>query len=238
MSNLYKLTAKCMTKVMHLEVERRGLLAENQLGTVKRVQGAKLQAIPNLAIYREYGHSLKATWIYVKKAFDSVDHEYLMAYIFKLGLLKWITCFLKEIISKWNSEVKAGLETIFSKNFERGILQSDSLSSLFFVLCINPLSRRLNERYPKVVMHAEEASHATNHILFIDDLKLLSKDSIVMGSMVEEADSFISAIGLEINRDKSATNDPLCEETARLLNDAGVYKYLGIIENRCSNIER
>ncbi|KAF7684153.1 Retrovirus-related Pol polyprotein from type-1 retrotransposable element R2 [Astathelohania contejeani] len=192
----------------------------------------------NLTINREYGHSLKATWIDVKKAFDSVDHEYLMAYIFKLGLLKWITCFLKEIISKWNLEVKAGLKTIFSKKIERGILQGDSLSPLLFVLCIDPLSRRLNERYPKVVVHAEEASHATNHLLFIDNPKLLSKDSIVMGSMVEEAESFFTAIGLEINRDKSATNDPLCKETARLRNDAGVYKYLGIIENRCSNIAR
>ncbi|KAF7683042.1 hypothetical protein TCON_1747 [Astathelohania contejeani] len=57
-----------------------------------------------------------------------------------------------------------------------------------------------------------------------------------MGGMIEEAESFFSAIGLEINRDKSATNDPLCEETARLLNDAGVYKYLGIVENRGSDI--
>ncbi|KAF7684756.1 hypothetical protein TCON_0072 [Astathelohania contejeani] len=51
-------------------------------------------------------------------------------------------------------------------------------------------------------------------------------------------ESFFSAIGLDINRDKSATNDPPCEETARLLNDTGVYKYLGIIENRGSNIAR
>ncbi|KAF7682541.1 hypothetical protein TCON_2235, partial [Astathelohania contejeani] len=29
-----------------------------------------------------------------------------------------------------------------------------------------------------------------------------------------------------------------CEETARLLNDASVYKYLGIIDNRGSNIAR
>ncbi|KAF7680930.1 Retrovirus-related Pol polyprotein from type-2 retrotransposable element R2DM [Astathelohania contejeani] len=192
----------------------------------------------NLAINREYGHSFKATWIDVKKAFDYVGHEYLVACISKLGLPKWITCFLKEIISKVNLEVKANLETILSKKVEREILQGDSLSLLLFVLCIDPLSRRLNERYPKVVMHAEEASHATNHLLFIDDFKLLSKDSIVMGSMVEEAKSFFSAIELEINRDKSATNDLLCEETARLLNDTGVYKYLGIIENKGSNIAR
>ena len=41
MSNLYKLTTKCVTKVMQGIVENRDLLAENQLGTVIMGQGAK-----------------------------------------------------------------------------------------------------------------------------------------------------------------------------------------------------
>ena len=48
MSNLYKLTTKCVTEVMTLDVEARGLLSENQLGTVRRVQGAKEQALLNI----------------------------------------------------------------------------------------------------------------------------------------------------------------------------------------------
>ncbi|KAL6120568.1 hypothetical protein NUSPORA_02682 [Nucleospora cyclopteri] len=56
MSNLYKLTTKCVTQVMQLEVEKRGLLAENQLGTVRKVQGAKEQALLNLALNKEHGN--------------------------------------------------------------------------------------------------------------------------------------------------------------------------------------
>jgi len=74
MSNLYKLTTKCVTKVMQSIVENRELLAENQLGTVRMVQGAKEQALLDLAINKEYGNKLKTAWIDVKKAFDSVDH--------------------------------------------------------------------------------------------------------------------------------------------------------------------
>ena len=236
MSNLYKLTTKCVTQVMQLEVERRGLLSDNQLGTVRRVQGAKEQAMLNLAINKDHKHSLKATWIDVKKAFDSVDHEYLIACISKLGLPKWITCFLKMIINKWSLKVKAGLEEVVNKRVGRGILQGDSLSPLLFVLCIDPLSRRLNERYPKVAVHAEEVSHATNHLLFIDDLKLLATEDITMTRMVEETELFFNAIGLEINREKSATNEPRCEDTAALLNGTGVYKYLGITEDSGSDI--
>ena len=40
MSNLYKLTTNCATKVMQTIVENRDLLADNQLGTVRMVQGA------------------------------------------------------------------------------------------------------------------------------------------------------------------------------------------------------
>ena len=54
MSNLYKLTTKCVTEVMTLEVQNRNLLTENQLGTVRRVQGAKEQALLNIAINKEH----------------------------------------------------------------------------------------------------------------------------------------------------------------------------------------
>ncbi|TBU12146.1 hypothetical protein CWI38_0879p0020, partial [Hamiltosporidium tvaerminnensis] len=76
MSNLYKLTTKCVTKVVQIEVERRGLLAEKQLGAVRGVQGAKEQALLNIALNKEYGNNLEATWIYVKKAYNSVDPAY------------------------------------------------------------------------------------------------------------------------------------------------------------------
>ncbi|TBU03735.1 reverse transcriptase, partial [Hamiltosporidium tvaerminnensis] len=100
MSNLYKLTTKFVTKVVQIEVERRGLLSENQLGAVRGVQGAKEQALLNIAINKEYGNNLKATWIDVKKAYDSIDHAYLTQCIENLNLPDWILKFIKVIISK------------------------------------------------------------------------------------------------------------------------------------------
>ncbi|KAF7683683.1 LINE-1 reverse transcriptase like protein [Astathelohania contejeani] len=100
MFNLYKLTTKFVTQVMQLEVKRRGLLADNQLGTVGRVQGAKEQAMLNLSLNKKHGHLLQSTWIDVKKAFDSIDHKYLVDCISKLGFNKWISCFVKVITSK------------------------------------------------------------------------------------------------------------------------------------------
>jgi len=207
MSNLYKLTTKCVKEVMQLEVERRGLLAENQLGTVRRVQGAKEQALLNIAINKEYGNKLKVTWIDVKKAFDSVEHTYLLKCIKKLNFPAWIQTFLCSIVSRWNLEVRAGSEVILDKRVERGILQGDSLSPLLFVLCIDPLSRKLNMSYPMVAVHCNEISHSTNHLLFIDDLKLLATSGDNLKAMVEESKKFFKTIGLEVNAAKSATNE-------------------------------
>ncbi|TBU13640.1 reverse transcriptase, partial [Hamiltosporidium tvaerminnensis] len=205
MSNLYKLTTKCVTKVVQIEVERRGYLAENQLGAVRDVQGAKEQALPNIALNKEYGNNLKATWIDVKKAYDSIDHAYLTQCIENLNLPDWILKFIKVIISKWKIDISVGPQKIMSKKIDRGILQGDSLSPLLFVLCMDPLSRKLNEKYTEVT--------------------LLAKDSSTLSAMTGEAKEFLEVIGLEINKEKSATNDTCCEDTAILLD--------GIIERLC-----
>ncbi|TBU13199.1 reverse transcriptase [Hamiltosporidium tvaerminnensis] len=200
MFNLYKLTTKCVTKIVQIEVKRRGLLAENQLGAVRGVQGAKEQALLNIALNKEYGNNLKATWINV-------------------------------IISKWKIDISVGPEKIMSKKIERGILEGECLSSLLFVLCMDPLSRKLNEKYTKVTVQTDAESHSTNHLLFINDLKLLAKDSSTLSAMTDEAKEFLEMIGLEINKEKSATNNTCCEDTATLLEGVSVYKYLGIIED-------
>ncbi|TBU13241.1 reverse transcriptase [Hamiltosporidium tvaerminnensis] len=231
MSNLYKLTTKCVTKVVQLEVERRGLLAENQLGAVRGGQGAKEQALLNIALNKEYGNNLKATWIDVKNAYGSIDHAYLTQCIENLNLPDRFLKFIKVIISKWKIDISVGPEKIMSKKIDRGILQGDSLSPLLFVLCMNPLSRKLNEKYTKVTVQTDAESHSTNHLLFIDDLKLLAKDSSTLSAMTGEAKEFLEVIELEINKEKSATNDKCCEDTAALLEGVSVYKYLGIIED-------
>ncbi|TBT98549.1 hypothetical protein CWI39_2383p0010, partial [Hamiltosporidium magnivora] len=73
----------------------------------------------------------------------------------------------------------------------------------------------LLKKYTKVTVQTDAESYSTNHLLFIDDLKLLAKDSST----------------LKINKEKSATNDTCCEDTATFLEGVNVYKYLGIIED-------
>ncbi|KAK1349154.1 hypothetical protein LUQ84_001833 [Hamiltosporidium tvaerminnensis] len=98
MSNLYKLTKKCLSSVIRVEVERRGLLSENQLGAVRGVQGAKEQALHNIALNKGYGNNRKTTWIDVKKASDSIDHANFTQCIENLNLPDCILKFIKVIV--------------------------------------------------------------------------------------------------------------------------------------------
>ena len=231
MSNLYKITTKCVSKIMQLETEMRGLITENQLGTVSQVQGAKEQVLINIAINKEHHNKLRTTWVDVKKAFDSVNHNYLQQCIKKLNFPDWILRFITSIMSKWEISIRSDNNNILTKKIERGILQGDSLSPLLFVLCLDPLSRKLNSVYPKVNIATEELSYSTNHLLFIDDLKLFSKDEAGAKSLLDETENFFNTIGLEINKEKSATNAATCRTVAAEVSGVEGYKYLGITEN-------
>ncbi|MGL5716602.1 MAG: RNA-directed DNA polymerase [Paraclostridium sp.] len=231
MSNLYKLVTKCVTRVLQIEVERRGLLSENQLGTVKQVQGAKEQVFLNKIINNHHANNLSTIWYDVKKAFDSIEQKYLIKCLERLNFPNWTTNFIKATISKWNLELRFKKNVLLEKKVNKGILQGDSLSPLLFVLCMDPLSRRLNEAHPKINIHCNEVTHASNHLLFIDDLKLIASDKENLKRMINEVETFFGKIGLEINKEKSATNETECSENAVLMEGCKGYKYLGIIEN-------
>ena len=161
---------------MQLIVEQRGLLSENQLGTVRMTQGAKEQAMINIALNKAKNNNLKTIWIDVKKAFDSVDHNYLIECIQRLNFPSWIHPFIKTITERWQIDIKLENKTILEKKIKRGILQGDSLSPLLFVLCMDPLSRKLNSTYPKVEIELPDEHYVSNHLLFIDDLKLFAEN--------------------------------------------------------------
>ncbi|KAM0679505.1 hypothetical protein GINT2_002349 [Glugoides intestinalis] len=101
---------------------------------------------------------------------------------------------------------------------------------------MDPLSRQLNAKYEKVTVPTESGMYVTNHLLFIDDLKLMAESDEILKALMEETKEFFKAIGLEMNKDKSAINTEACSEDATLLEGIQSYKYLGITETASSSI--
>jgi len=100
------------------------------------------------------------------------------------------------------------------------------------------LSCRLNEKYTKVTVDVGGISNATNHLLFIDDLKLLATNEEVMRGIIEEVKAYFAVVGLEINSQESATNEVSCTGDVTLLEGTADYKYLGVIEDSKSRVSR
>jgi hypothetical protein len=68
------------------------------------------------------------------------------------------------------------------------------------------LSKILNGRCKKVGLEDKEFSFKTNHLIFIDDIKLLAEEDQELVVLARKTKDFLKSIGMEINRYKSATN--------------------------------
>jgi hypothetical protein len=79
-----------------------------------------------------------------KKAFDSVDHQYieetLLAYGFGAGFIK----ILKNLYRNITVRILINGFASESIRIERGVKQGDALSCALFIICIDPLLRNLN----------------------------------------------------------------------------------------------
>ncbi|OTF71712.1 hypothetical protein BLA29_002093, partial [Euroglyphus maynei] len=76
--NLYKLISKIVTTLVGQICDLNDVIADNQMGTKKKCQGAKQQALINKNLNMSNNYDLKSSWIDIQKAYDSVNHEYLV----------------------------------------------------------------------------------------------------------------------------------------------------------------
>lgn len=110
-------------------------------------------------------------------------------------------------------------------------MQRDSLFPLLFVLCIDPLSKKLNSLYNKVLVDIKYKMHKTNYLFFVDNLKLLTHDKAALNLLTKETQQFFKTISLEINYKKSTTNAKNCTDSTVMLKEPQGYKYLNLIKN-------
>lgn len=89
--------------------------------------------------------------------------------------------------------------------------------------------------FPKVEIPLnKQKSYCTNHLLFIDDLKILTENDSALEIIVAETKRFFNTIELKMNVQKSASNSLILVSEAVLLTNSDCFKYLGIIEDKIS----
>ena len=86
-------------------------------------------------------------WIDVRKAYDSVDDDWLSAMTDVHRLSVWLGEVIRKLCASWNTKVVAttrqGRETTAKIRIMQGLPQGDALCPRLFTLCLNPVAWRL-----------------------------------------------------------------------------------------------
>ena len=139
-----------------------------------------------------------------KKAFDSVNHQYIRDVLTKIGLTELVSTF--DLLYA-ESQVDIMINNKLCKGYHigNGVKQGDALSCTLFILAMEPLirnmeanqdieelkSRKYRTRFPKCIGYA-------------DDISILTTNQITcVRATMREYEKFTKVSGLQLNADKT-----------------------------------
>jgi hypothetical protein len=133
-------------------------------------------------------------------------------------------------------------------SIRRGIFQGDSISTLWFCLGLNPLSRMLNNTNLGYKLKNEDDCYRINHQFYVDDLKLYASSPNDLKKLLNIVTKFSNDITMEFGMDKCksinlAKGKLICTsgfevndtELIKDLTENESYKYLGFLQLRGIN---
>ena len=139
-----------------------------------------------------------------RKAFDSVDHEYIRSTLIAFGLGRFIKIF--DVLYKdLKSNIILNGTVIDGYRILKGVKQGDALSCILFVMCMEPLLRNI-----KGNAHIEGINSAKLNINlpkvygYADDVNALVKaNPTSIQNLFTEYEKFTESSGLMLNADKT-----------------------------------
>ena len=131
-----------------------------------------------------------------------IPHSWIMECLEMFGIAEDIKRLFCNSMENWKVELCSGESVLREVNIRRGIFQGDSLSPLVFVIGLIPLSLIL--RKAKAAYEFSESKEKINHLLFMDDLKLYSKNEKELDSLIQTVRLFSADIGMEFGIEKCA----------------------------------
>jgi len=138
-----------------------------------------------------------------RKAFDSVDHGYLLdilqRYNFPQEYINWI----KLLYTNLESSVLVNGYMTDTFRIEQSVKQGDALSCALFVLSIEPLIRAIRNNKsiePILVNEGDDAEgESVNSASYADDITALTRSLEAIQQIINEYDKFSSYSGIDLN---------------------------------------
>ncbi|KAG0435826.1 Retrovirus-related Pol polyprotein from type-2 retrotransposable element R2DM, partial [Dictyocoela muelleri] len=233
-SNIYKIYTRLLKNRLLNHIQNNNIISINQAGSVPYIHAAKEQFLINKSIVKHTDKRIKVAYIDVKKAYDSVNRNFLIDLLTRIKAPPEIINFIKEADKHWSSALEYKGTGIGLLKFNRGIPQGDSLSPLLFTIIMEYLTKSLNKNdIPPIHIDIDNAKVNLNHLLYIDDIKLYAEKENELDKLLLQTKRSLGEIGLELNLSKCASNTNAIIENQNIKTDS--YKYLGIIENLTKN---
>lgn len=156
--------------------------------------------------HRPTGPPRCALKIDLKKAFDSVQWEFLFDVLSLFGYLSIFVRWIKSCVSTAMFSVKLNGSLCGYFQGQQGIRQGDPLSPYLFVLVMKVLALLLDKATSSTdfTFHWRTKQLKISHLCFVDDLMLFChKDLRSVNCLKQCLDSFSIFSGLSINHNKS-----------------------------------
>ena len=202
---MWKLLSGIISDEIRNHLSNNGLLPMEQKGCLPKCRGTKDQLLTDKAIVKNCKRrkvNLEMMWIDYKKAYDRVPHSWLIECMEIYKVNTTIKEFLEREMQNWKTELTSNGEMLGDVRIRRGIFQGDALSPLLFVMAMIPISSVLNRMKKGYLMEKEQP--LISHLMYMDDIKLYSKNEDCMKSMANTLTTFSEDIGMEFGLDKCA----------------------------------
>ena len=170
-----------------------------------------------------------------KKAFDSIDHDYIITLLLKIGLPSWLVTIVKALLSNVKVNPILGGSSDVWIDIHRGVKQGCPLSPLLFAIAYDPLLCELSR------------IDGLDTFAFADDMALGSERFAAINRAMGLIDAFREASGLGVNTDKTtllSAQGRLCDTAALAERSTwpdvlvvNSHVYLGILIGRGITIE-
>ena len=201
------------TSCLPVDVNHHLLSYDLMQGDQRRAKQNCSGTVDNLLIDRmvcqgpQRGHrNLSMAWIDVSKAYDSVDHRWLVEMFKPHRFPEWFCVLIGKLSRSWNTrivtETKQGYESPEIIHFKKGLPQGDSLCPTLFTLCLNPLAWKL--RATSGYKLSKSISFKVTHLLYIDDLKMYASSESNLERVIRTVKGGMDYNGLKWNEKKCA----------------------------------
>ena len=140
-----------------------------------------------------------------KKAFDSVEHGYIIKCLEEFGLGNFIPIF-KTLYSQLHSDIIINGKVVTGFDLlARSVKQGDALSCILFILCIEPLLRNLenNARIERIRSNALGIDLPPAYAYADDVSGCIKNSAISLQEIFFEYERLTNQSGLELNADQT-----------------------------------